>query len=126
MPDEEVTTAVADTPVEPGPSTGSEAEDEGTKLEELVTEGEVGAEPEQEAEAEKPEPEQEAEQETSFADALEAAKPALEELKESDPEQYERLGKLLGGDEHVLCEERHEAVERLCLDAPRRRLHLVT
>jgi len=99
MPDEEVATAVADTKVEPGPSTGSEAEDAETKLTDLEAEGEVEVQPEQEAEAEKPEPEQEAEQETSFAERLEAAKPQLEELKEADPEQYEQLTKVFGGDD---------------------------
>lgn len=98
MPDEEVTTAVADTSVEPGPSTGSDAEDTETEITDLETEGGVQTEQETEAEA-KPESEQESEQEPSFAEALEAAKPALEGLKESDPEQYEQLTKLFGGDD---------------------------
>lgn len=71
------------------------AEDEGTTLTDLKTEGDVVAQPEQEAQ----EPEQEAEQEPSFAEALETAKPLLEGLKESDSEQYGQLKKLFGDDD---------------------------
>ena len=95
MPDDENSTAVADTNVEP--STGTEAEDAGTKLEELVTEGEVGTQTEQEAE--KPEQESEQETEPSFDEQLEAAKGRFAELKESDPEQYAKLTEVLGGDD---------------------------
>lgn len=93
MPDEkENSTATIETKAEvtAGP-------EEDTKLGDLVTEGEVGVPAEQEAE--KPEQEQEQETEPSFDEALETAKGQIEGLKESDPEQYEKLSKVFGGDD---------------------------
>ncbi len=92
MPDEENHTATAEAEAE---ATAGPEED--TKLEDLVTEGEVGVPAEQEAE--KPEQEQEQETEPSFDEALEQAKGQIEGLKESDPEQYEKLSKVFGGDD---------------------------
>ncbi len=92
MPGEENPTAVTEAEAE---ATAGPEED--TKLEDLVTEGEVGVPAEQEAE--KPEPEQEQETEPSFDEALETAKGQIEGLRESDPEQLEKLSQLFGGDE---------------------------
>ena len=90
--DEEESTTVLE--AEPEATAGPETD---SKLEELVTEGEVGTQAEQEAE--KPEQEPEQETEPSFDEQLEAAKGRLAELKESDSEQYEKLTKLFGGDD---------------------------
>lgn len=97
MPDEEESTAAVE--AEPEATAGPEAD---TNLTDLVTEGDTGVPAEQEGEPEgEPGAKPEQEAESSFEAALETAKGQVEGLKESDPEQYEKLSKLFGGDDIV-------------------------
>ena len=87
MPDEENPTATIE--AEPDATT---AEDEGTKLTDLVTEGATGTPAEQETQETESEQEQGDEAEPSFTELAEG-------LKESDPERYAELTKAFGGDD---------------------------
>lgn len=98
MPDEDVVVGNTITTIEAEPEATAGPEADGA-LTDLKTEGEVGVQLEQEAQDKEPEQEAEQETEPSFEDALEAAKPLLEGLKDSDPKQYAQLTKLFGGDD---------------------------